>query len=99
MSLKLAWDTWQDIVSETGRGGGKGEGEWGEQEVQEKEEENILLLIYEDLMRKQSKCIYLTDCIPDTVSRDLQEHSSQGKGVGSGHWAGSDHGGSRQLLL
>jgi hypothetical protein len=32
VSLKLAWDTWQDIVSEIGKGGGKGEEGWGEQE-------------------------------------------------------------------
>ena len=86
-NLKLAWDTWQDIVSEIGKGGGKGEEGWGEQEEKEKEEENTLLLICKDLMRKHSNCIYLPVCIEDTICGDLK--SSQAKGSGESEDQGS----------
>lgn len=57
VSLKLSWDTWQDLVSEIG---GRKEGERGEQEDQDKKEEGgIVLLIFKGSVRRDSKCINL----------------------------------------
>lgn len=60
VSLKLSWDTWQDLVSEIGRRRGRKEGERGEQEDQDKKEEgDIVLLIFKGSVRRDSKCIHL----------------------------------------
>lgn len=60
VSLKLPWDTWQDLVSEIGRRRGRKEGERGEQEDQDKKEEgDIVLLIFKGSVRRDSKCINL----------------------------------------